>query len=112
MATFPRKKRCTPQQRQEYVEEFAQSGLSQGEFCRRVKLHPVTFSRWWRHRQLTAPVFAEVQVSAVAPVDGMRRSGFGGAAVLQLVNGARLDLALGTESAWTGLGLMLKTLQS
>ena len=112
MATSPRKKRCTPQQRQQYVEAYAQSGLSQAEFCRRVKLHPVTFSRWWRRRQLTAPVFAEVQVSAVAPVEGAGRSMFGSAAVLQLVNGARLEMAIGTESAWIGLGLMLKALQS
>jgi hypothetical protein len=112
MATSPRKKRCTPQQRHQYVEEFARSGLAQAEFCRRAKLHPMTFSRWRRKSQATPPGFAEVQVSAVAPDDGAGRSVFGGAAVLHLVNGARLEVALGADSAWTGLGLMLKALQS
>lgn len=112
MATSPRNKRCTPQQRQQYVEEFARSGLSQAEFCRRVKLQPMTFSRWRRQRQVTGPLFAEVQVSAAVPGSGTARPVFGGAAVLQLVNGARLEVALGAESAWTGFGLMLKALQS
>lgn len=112
MATSPRKKRLTPQQRQQYVEEFVRSGLTQAEFCRRAKLHPMTFSRWRRKLRTIAPVFAEVQVSTVVPDVGAAKPGLGGAAVLHLVNGARLEVALGAESAWAGLGWMLKTLQS
>jgi hypothetical protein len=112
MATSPRKKRFTPQQRQQYVEEFARSGLSQAEFCRRVQLHPMTFSCWRRKRQLTVPGFAEVQVRALASDEGAVRPVLGGAAVLHLINGARLEVALGAESAWNGLGRMLKALQS
>lgn len=112
MATLPRKKRFTSQQRQQHVAEFARSGLSQAEFCRRAKLHPVTFSRWRRKPAVTVPVFAEVQVSAMVPDVVAAWPVLGGAAVLHLVNGARLEMALGAESAWTGLGRMLKALQS
>lgn len=109
MTTYPKKKRYTPQQRQEYVERFGRSGLSQAEFCRRAKLHPMTFSLW--RRKCAAAVFAEVQVSAPVVASGSTPV-LGGAAVLHLFNGAKLEVALGGETAWAGLGLMLKTLQS
>jgi hypothetical protein len=111
MERSPRKKRYTLQQREQFVEEFRRSGLAQAEFCRRVRLHPVTFSRWRREAMASVPVFAEVQVSALAPGDGVAKPALGGAAVLHLVGGARLEVALGAESAWTGLGRMLKALQ-
>ena len=110
MATYPKKKRYTPQQRQEYVEQFGRSGLSQAEFCRRAKLHPMTFSLW--RRKSAAAVFAEVQVSAPVVATGGSAPVLGGAAVLHLCNGAKLEVALGGETAWAGLGRMLKTLQS
>lgn len=104
----------TPQQRREYVERFWRSGLKQAEFCRRANLHPMTFSRWRRKLKplATAAVFAEVQVSTSAPVSPNTPSVAAGAAVLHLRDGARLELALSGEAAWTGLGLMLKTLQA
>lgn len=112
MATHPKKQRYTPQQRQEHVDQFERSGLTQAEFCRQAKLHPMTFSLWRRKLKAATPaVFAEVQVSA-APRSVAAAPDLGGAVVLHLTNGARLELALGGESAWTGLGLMLKTLQS
>lgn len=112
MATTSRKRRTfTPQQRQHYVEQFQGSGLSQAEFCRRARLCPVTFSLWRRTRKLATAVFAEVQVTAPVPM-GSRAPVLGGAAVLHLRDGARLELALGGESGWAGLGVMLKTLQS
>lgn len=112
MATTSKKKRFTPQQRQDYVEQFRRSGLSQAAFCRQAKLHPMTFSLWRRKLQPSTPVFAEVQVSAPVPdaVGGARV--VGGAAVLHLLNGAKLEVALGGEPAWVGLGMMLKTLQA
>jgi NAD-dependent SIR2 family protein deacetylase len=47
----PRKKqRYTPLQRHDYVEQFGRSGLKQAEFCRRAKLHPMTFGTIRRDR--------------------------------------------------------------
>jgi transposase-like protein len=112
MATNSRKRRTfTPQQRQQYVEQFRGCGLSQAEFCRRAGLCPVTFSLWRRTRKRTTAVFAEVQLAAPAP-RGSDAPVLGGAAVLQLRDGARLEVAMGGESAWAGLGVMLKALQS
>jgi len=113
MATI-KKKRFTPQQRQEYVEQFGRSGLSQAEFCRRAKLHPMTFSLWRRKPKAPAAVFAQVEISA--PVHtaetGRHASAPSGAAILHLLGGARLEVALEGETAWAGLGILLKTLQS
>lgn len=110
MATYPKKKQYTPQQRREYVDQFGRSGLSQAEFCRRAKLHPMTFSLW--RRKSAAAAFAEVRVSAPVVATGCSASVLRGAAVLHLCNGTKLEVTLGGETAWAGLGLMLKTLQS
>lgn len=112
MATHRKKHRYTPDQRQDYIEQFERSGLKQAEFCRRANLNPMTFSLWRRKRKLMKAAFAEVQVSAPVTVATDTAPVLGGAAVLHLVNGAKLELALGGTSAWTGLGLMLKTLQA
>ena len=113
MATHRRKKsRYTPQQRQEYVDRFVRSGVTQAEFCRRAKVHPMTFSLWRRKLRSTNAAFAEVQVSAPVALAASDTPMLGGAAVLHLVNGAKLELALGGESGWAGLGLMLKTFQA
>jgi hypothetical protein len=108
------KKRYTPQQRQRYVEQFGRSGLSQAEFCRKMELHPMTFSLWRRKRRIARPVFAQVEISApVNPADiGNRAAVPGGAAILHLLGGARLEVALEGETAWAGLGILLKTYQS
>lgn len=95
----------TPEERQGYVEQHGRSGLTQAEFCRRVKIHPMTFSLWRRRAKPAAPAFAEVQVSGPVPVVT------GGAAMLHLPGGARMEVALGDEAAWRGLGVMLKSLQ-
>ena len=105
MATYPKKKRYTAQQRQDYLEQFGRSKLSQAEFCRRQMLHPVTFSHWWRTMKSVATGFAEVRTSAPAP------AAISGSAVLHLAGGAKLELALNDEAAWAGLGFMLNTLQ-
>jgi hypothetical protein len=109
MATSLRKRRVfTPQQRQEHVERFRRSGLRQAEFCRRAKLHPMTFSLWRRRAESAAPAFAEVQLSGPIP---MAAAG-AGAAILHLTGGARMEVALGGEAAWRGLGVMLRSLQA
>ena len=112
MMTSQKIRRFTPHQRQQYVEEFNRSGLSQAEFCRRVKLQPMTFSRWRRSAAPVAPVepvFAEVQVRSSTT---QATSEVGGAAVLHLRDGAKLEVALAGETAWAGLGLMLKSFQA
>jgi transposase-like protein len=104
MDTTSRARRAfTPQERQQYVERFRRSGLSQAEFCRRAKLHPMTFSLWRRQAQEAAPVFAEVQVAAPMP---------GATATLHLAHGVKLEVPVGAAAAWHGLGLLLKSLQS
>ena len=110
MATHRKRHRYTPHQRQDYIEQFERSGLKQAEFCRRAKVHPMTFSLW--RRKLTKSVFAEVQVSAPVAVAASDRPAPRGGAVLHLLNGAKLEVALDGASAWAGLGLMLKTLQA
>jgi len=88
----------------EHLERFERSGLSQVEFCRRAKLHVATFSLWRRTAKPTrAPAFAEVQLGAALS---------SGTATLHLPSGAKLEVTIGTEAAWRGLGLLLQTLQS
>ena len=57
--------RRTAAQRQEVVEQFGRSGLSQAEFRRREGLHPVTLSRWLREPRRPM-AFAQVVLSAEA----------------------------------------------
>lgn len=64
MATHRKRRQYTTQQRQDFVEQFGRSGLEQAEFCRRAKLHPMTFSIWRRKQKARRSAFAEVQVSA------------------------------------------------
>ena len=108
MTSSKRRRAFTARQRQDYLAEFERSGLSAATFCRREKLHPATFSLWRRTTKPAAAGFAEVQVSAPTPT----MAASGGAAVLLLPQGARLEVALGNDAAWHGLGLLLKSLQS
>lgn len=71
----------------------------------------MTFSLW-RRKEAQRSAFAEVQVSAWVAAASDTASTLGGAAVLHLVSGGRLELALGGDSAWSGLGVMLKTPQA
>lgn len=93
----------TPLERQQHVDRFRCSGLTQAEFCRRAKLHPMTFSLWRRRATEALPIFAEVQLAAPTPSL---------VATLYLPSGAKLDVPVGAESTWYGLGLLLKSLQS
>ncbi len=96
----------TPQQRQEYLEWFGRSGLTQAQFCREAKLHAMTFSRWRRRAAAAVPAFAEVRVSTP------RESPLGTAAILHLAGDVKLQVSLGCEAAWRGLGVLLKSLQA
>jgi hypothetical protein len=106
MATTTRKRReFTPEQRLEYVERFGRSGLSPAQFCRQWKLHPSTFSIWRRAARASDATFAEVQVSA--PMAAAAK--FDGTAVLHLPGGARLEVAVASDAAWRGLGVLLQS---
>ncbi len=104
MATILRGRRAyTEQQRAEYVARFERSGLTQAEFCRRVKLQQSTFSVWRRAAgAATKPGFAEVRLvppGSTCPV------------TLHLPGGTKLEVSAGTEATWQGLGLLLKSLR-
>jgi transposase-like protein len=101
------RRRFTEQERSAYLARFERSGLSATEFCRRAKIHMSTFSFWRRTsagRPLAAPTFAEVRLNGTSPMTG--------AVTLHLPSGARLEVPAGTEAAWRGLGLLLKSLDS
>src|SRR5205807_2359373 len=98
--TLGRRRIYTMRERIELLEQQERSGLSQAAFCRRANLHPVTFSGWRSALGQKAPAFAEVQVSAREVKSRGRAPVLGGTAVLHLRNGAKLEVALGGESAW------------
>lgn len=100
------------QERVALLEQQERSGKSQAAFCRRMNIHPVTFCRWRRVLGHKALAFAEVQVSAPEVAGHRRVPVVGTAAVLHLRDGAKLEVALAGDTAWAGLGLMLKTLQA
>jgi hypothetical protein len=110
--TLGRRRIYTVRERVELLEQQERSGLSQAAFCRRTNIHPVTFCGWRRALGQKIPAFAEVQVSAPEITTKGRAPVLGGAAVLHLRSGAKLEVALGGESAWAGLGVMLKTLEA
>lgn len=104
VTTSRRRRRYTRQQRWAHLERFERSGLSPTEFCRRRGIHLATFSLWRRKAKATlAPGFAEVQLSA--PLAS-------GTATLHLPGGVKLEVAIGADAAWLGLGLLLKTLHA
>lgn len=99
----------------EHLALFAESGLSQVEYCEEMGISPATFSLWCRHSQATGVVaveaaseqtFAEVLVTepsacastplAATPV------------VIHLSGGTRIEVAVGTDPLW--LARLLKTL--
>ena len=105
MATTTRHRRAyTQQQRSQHLAHFERSGLSPAEFCRRAKIHLSTFSLW-RHgtKAASAPAFAQVRLTGSDPIAG---------AMLHLPGGAKLEVTVGTDAAWVGLGRLLKSLQS
>ncbi len=113
MAAVRRKKQYAQEQRRDYVARFARSGLKQAEFCRRAKLHPMTFSLWRRKALPPSPTttgFAEVEVSLPDSIAGEPAPA--GAAVLYLRGDVRLEVPLNHPGAWTGLGLMLRAYHS
>lgn len=90
---------------------FAESGLSQVEFSRKLGLSASSLSLWWRRAQEarqhaargvpSGPGFAEVRVTAPMP---------GPTVMIHLPGGAKLEAAVGTDPAW--LGQLLKAAAS
>lgn len=101
--TRRRRTRFTAEQRRTQVGQFARSGLSQAEFCRRSGLHPATFSLWRRRAEAPAPGFAEVAITPPVLLAGT-------VAILHLPGSVRLEVSALDETAWRGLGLLLRSL--
>jgi transposase-like protein len=102
-ARVPRR-RWTPQQRGEALAQFAASGLTQAEFCRRAGLSAATFSSWGRKTtragdDATAAVggFARVQVASAFAVTTTEA-----AIVVQVDDGWRVTVPVGTDPLWLG----------
>ena len=98
------RRRWTSEQRREAVAQFAASGLTQAQFCRRAGLSAATFSTWCRkaarHDRVGAtPVggFARVQVATAVPA-----STPGAAIVVQVDDGLRVTVPVGTDPVWLG----------
>ena len=88
----------TNQQRQQHVEAWRQSGLSQSAYCHLHGLNQKTFSRWVR-RQAPAGAMAP---PALMPVEVKREAVAGAALVLRLASGARLELPMAVSPRWLG----------
>ena len=91
----------------EALAEFAASGLTQAEFCRRAGLSAATFSAWCRKTtragdDAAAAVggFARVQVAS-----GLAATTTGTAIVVQVDDNLRVTVPVGTDPVWLGLVL-------
>jgi transposase-like protein len=103
------------EEKTEHLALFAESGLTQGEYCEEMGLNPATFSLWCRQSRTngvapakapTEPTFAEVLVTA--PNAGASTPLAAPPVVIHLGGGTRLEVAVGTDPSW--LASLLKTL--
>jgi transposase-like protein len=102
-APAPRR-RWTAEQRHEALAEFAASGLTQAEFCRRAGLSAATFSAWGRKATRggdsadgPAGGFARVQVASA-----LSATTTSAAIVVQVDDGLRVTVPVGTDAVWLG----------
>jgi transposase-like protein len=105
----------TLEEKAEHLALFAESGLTQVEYCEEMGISPATFSLWRRQSRVESPAeaardqtFAEVLVtertagaSPVAPLTATP-------VVIHLCGGARIEVAVGTDPSW--LASLLKML--
>jgi transposase-like protein len=112
----PRRRRWTPTEKAEYVALFAESGLTQAEFCRAMDVPAPCFSQWRRgmtprrEPAAGAPHFAEVcltepsrRVGAVPALGALQ-------VVLHLPGGVTCEAPVGADPVW--LGQVLKALSA
>lgn len=103
-AALAPRRRWTAEQRREVLAQFAASGLTQAEFCRRVGLSAATFSTWCRKTTRggnsandTVGGFARVQVAPPFPAMPT-----GAAIIVQVDDGLRVTVPVGTDAVWLG----------
>lgn len=110
------RRQWTAQEKVEHLALFAESGLTQVEYCEQMGLSPATFSLWWRQSRgmgvavaatASEATFAEVLVTE--PAADAAKSLAAPPVVIHLGGGARIDVAVGTDPLW--LASLLKTLR-
>jgi transposase-like protein len=97
----------TPAERSEWLALFGKSGQSVSEFCRTNDLPPATLSLWCSQQKGeigTNDVGGLVEIPAATLVGTQNAA----AVRMQLPNGVRLEVVVGTDTTW--FGAMLKTL--
>jgi transposase-like protein len=102
----PRTRRVySTQEKADYLALFEQGGMTPADFCREMSLHEATFSLWRRSAREPsgASAFADVQLATTktdsAPL-----------VMVELPNGARIEVNAPNESAWSGLVQLIKAL--
>ena len=109
-----RRRQWTATEKAEYLVLFAESGVSQAEFCRAMRVPAPTFSQWRRktqqhgHRAARAPHFAEVCITEPSPRAGAVPALAAPHVVLHLPGGVTCEAPVGADPAW--LGQVLKAL--
>ena len=113
----PRARRqWTAEEKTEHLALFAESGLTQAEYCEQMGLSPATFSLWCRQSRSSGsesaepagePTFAEVLVAE--PTAGASTPLTAPPVVIHLGGGMRIEVAVGTDPSW--LASLLKTLR-
>ncbi len=103
------------EEKTEHLALFAESGLTQAEYCEEMGLSPATFSLWYRQSRAAgvAPAeaaseqtFAEVLVTE--PSAGTATPLTASPVVIHLSGGTRIEVAVGTDPSW--LASLVKTL--
>ena len=86
-----------------WLELFTKSGQTAAEFCRDNDLPQATLSFWLRQSQ-EVPVEPGELVEVALPVPVTAADRAAGTVTVQLPSGARLEVPVGTDTAWfTGL---------
>ena len=101
------------EEKAEHLALFAESGLSQIEYCEEMGLSPATFSLWRRGSRVESPAeaaydqtFAEVLVTE--PTAGASAPLTATPVVIHPGSGTRIEVAVGTDPLW--LASLLKKL--
>jgi transposase-like protein len=109
-----RRRRWTSAEKAKHLVLFAESGVSQAQFCRAMRVAAPTFSQWRRRTQSRgeraagAPCFAEVCVAELLPQSGAVPAPAATQVVLHLPGGVTCEAPIGADPAW--LGQVLKAL--
>ena len=108
-----RRRRWTAAEKARHLVWFAESGISQAQFCRAMRVPAPTFSQWRRRpqprgeRAAGAPCFAEVCVTEPLPPSGAMAAA---QVVLHLPGGVTCEAPVGADPVW--LGQVLKALSA